>query len=256
MNRRWRSCLALLGVVAGAACTEVGTNPNAPVAIELLPPASPSVVLGDTLRDSLGMAAPLRVVVFNYKNDTIAGPAPTFLVLDTSGVLTVDRTLGIVVGTKLGQQIKVVATVGSLQSIPDTLTVVDTPSVMLNVDSLRGTIDYSFAGGLRDTTALLRVRLLHLPDSVAVPQYVVHYTMLHPTGLDNTDSTNIQLVNPAGLPALVDTTDASGTTKLGLRITPFTHPFADSVVLEARAATPPGYPVLAPIRYVLQVTVH
>lgn len=254
------SRLRVLGLVAAAvlgvaACDEVGTNPSAPVAIELAPPGLPSVIVGDTLRDSTGAAAPLRVTVFNYKNDTIAGVPVTFLALDTTGSVSVSESTGVVVGHRLAQ-VLVVATAGGLQSIPDTIVVVDTPSVVLNVDSLRDTIDYSFAGGLRDTTVLLRVRVLHLPDSVPVPRYIVRYTIAYPAGLDNTDSTNVQLVNPSGVGVLVDTTDATGTTKLGVRVTPFTHPFADSMVVEARAAAAPGMPALGVLRYVLQVNVH
>jgi hypothetical protein len=244
--------LAVLGILA---CNEVGTNPSAPVAIQLEAPASPSVILGDTLRDSLGAAAPLRVTVFNYKNDSIPNVPVTFLAIDSTGSVSVDPLLGIVVGHALAQ-VLVVATAGSLQSIPDTIVVVDTPSVMINADSLQDTIDYSFAGGLRDTTVLLRVRLVHLTDSVPIPRYIVRYSFLHPPALDNGDSTNVQLVNPSGAATLVDTTDATGTTKLGLRVTPFTHAFTDSVVVEARAATRPGFPPLAPIRYVLQVNIH
>src|SRR6185437_10057756 len=150
----------------------------------------------------------------------------------------------------------VVATAAGLQSIPDTIAVVDTPSVMLPQDSSRDSVDYSFAGGMRDTVLTLRVRLLHLPDSAAVPDYLVHYTILHPSPFDNTDSTNVQLVNPAARAELVDTTDATGTTQLGLRITPFTHAFNDSIVVEVRATAPGGLPSGSPVRYVRRINIH
>lgn len=255
MSRGQHLCLAAAAVLGVIACNEVGTNPSAPVAIQISPPASPSVLVGDTLRDSLGIVAPLQVTVFNYKNDTISGLPVTFLSIDSTGSVSVGESTGVVVGHQLAR-VLVVATAGGLQSIPDTIVVVDTPTVMLNVDSLKDTIDYSFAGGLRDTTVLLRVRLLHLPDSVPVQRYIVHYTIAYPAGLDNTDSTNVQVVNPSGIAALVDTTDATGTTKLGVRVTPFTHAYADSLIVEARAAARPGLPLLGVIRYVLQVNIH
>jgi len=248
--------IALLIAAVAAACNEVGTNPNTPVAIQLDAPASPSVLLGDTLRDSLGVAAPLRVVVFNFKNDSIPGIPVSFLAVDSTGSVSVDQSLGIVVGHQLVGQVLVVATAAGLQSIPDTIAVVDTPSVMLQQDSSRDSVDYSFAGGLRDTVLTLRVRLLHLPDSAAVPDYLVHYTILHPSPFDNTDSTNVQLVNPAARAELVDTTDATGTTQLGLRITPFTHAFNDSIVVEVRATAPGGLPNGSPVRYVRRINIH
>lgn len=248
--------IALLIAAVAAACTEVGTNPNTPVAIQLDAPASPSVLLGDTLRDSLGVVAPLHVVVFNFKNDSIPGIPVSFLAVDSTGSVSVDKSSGIVVGHQLIGQVLVVATALGLQSIPDTIAVVDTPSVMIPLDSSRDSVDYSFAGGLRDTVLTLRVQLVHLPDSVVVPNYLVHYTMLHPSPYNNADSTNVQLVNPAAQAELVDTTDATGTTQLGLRITPFTHAFNDSIVIEVSATAPGGLPSGSPVRYVRRINIH
>ena len=259
MRRSLRAAgIAFLIAAVAAACNEVGTNPNAPVAIQLDAPASPSVLLGDTLRDSLGRAAPLHVVVFNYKNDSIAGIPVSFLAVDSLGAVTVDPALGIVVGHALTTTpILVVATAAGLQSIPDTIAVVDTPSVMLAEDSARDSVDFSFAGGLRDTLLTLRVRLLHLPDSAAVPRYTVHYTILHPAPYDNTDSTNAQLVKLGGaVGQLVDTTDVNGSTNLGLRITPFTHAFNDSIVVQVSATAPGGLPAGSPITYVRRINIH
>lgn len=257
MQRSLRAAgIAVLIAAVAAACNEVGTNPNAPVAIQLDAPASPSVLLGDTLRDSLGRAAPLHVVVFNFKNDSIAGIPVSFLVVDSTGSVSVDPALGIVVGRKLVPRVLVVATAGALQSIPDTIAVVDTPSVMLAEDSTRDSVDFSFAGGLRDTVLTLRVRLLHLPDSAGVPEYTVRYTILHPAPFDNTDTTNVQLVKNQTIAQLVDTTDANGSTNLGLRLTPFTHPFNDSLVVQVSATAPGGLPAGSPVVYVRRINVH
>jgi len=257
MRRSLRAAgVAVLVAAVGAACNEVGTNPNAPVAIQLDAPASPSVLLGDTLRDSLGRAAPLHVVVFNYKNDSITGIPVSFLAVDSTGSVSVDQSLGIVVGHGLIPQVLVVATAGGLQSVPDTIAVVDTPSVMLALDSARDSVDYTFANGLRDTTLTLRVRLAHLPDSAFVPRYQVRYTIVHPSPFDDTDSTNVQLVKASTIPQLVDTTDATGSTNLGLRITPFTHAFNDSIVVDVSATAPGGLPAGSPVRYVRRITVH
>ncbi|HKT06594.1 MAG TPA: hypothetical protein VJR24_01755 [Gemmatimonadaceae bacterium] len=248
--------IAFLIAAVAASCNEVGTNPNTPVAIQLDAPASPSVLLGDTLRDSLGRAAPLHVVVFNYKNDSIGGIPVSFLAVDSLGAVTVDQSLGIVVGHQLISGVLVVATAAGLQSIPDTIAVVDTPSVMIAEDSARDSVDFSFAGGLRDTVLTLRVRLLHEPDTVAVPEYAVHYTILHPAPYDNTDSTNVQLVKNSTAAQLVDTTDATGSTNMGLKLTPFTHAFNDSLVVQVSATAPGGLPAGSPVVYVRRINVH
>lgn len=257
MRRSLRAAgIAFLIAVVAAACNEVGTNPNTPVAIQLDAPASPSVLLGDTLRDSLGHAAPLHVTVFNYKNDSIGGIPVSFLAVDSTGAVTVDPALGVVVGHSLVPGVLVVATAAGLQSIPDTIAVVDTPSVMLAEDSARDSVDFSFAGGLRDTVLTLRVRLLHLTDSVAVPRYAVHYTIVHPAPYDNTDSTNVQVVKNQTVAQLVDTTDANGSTNLGLKLTPFTHAFNDSLVVQVSATAPGGLPAGSPVTYVRRINVH
>lgn len=257
MRRSLRAAgIAFLIAAVAAACNEVGTNPNTPVAIQLDAPASPSVLLGDTLRDSLGHAAPLHVTVFNYKNDSIAGIPVSFLAVDSTGAVTVDPALGVVVGHSLVPGVLVVATAAGLQSIPDTIAVVDTPSVMLAEDSARDSVDFSFAGGLRDTVLTLRVRLLHLTDSVAVPRYAVHYTIVHPAPYDNTDSTNVQVVKNQTVAQLVDTTDANGSTNLGLKLTPFTHAFNDSLVVQVSATAPGGLPAGSPVTYVRRINVH
>ncbi len=257
MRRSLRAAgIAFLIAAAAAACNEVGTNPNTPVAIQLDAPASPSVLLGDTLRDSLGHAAPLHVIVFNYKNDSIGGIPVSFLAVDSTGAVTVDPALGVVVGHALAPGVLVVATAAGLQSIPDTIAVVDTPSVMLAEDSARDSVDFSFAGGLRDTVLTLRVRLLHLTDSVAVPRYAVRYTIVHPAPYDNTDSTNVQLVKNQTIAQLVDTTDATGSTNLGLKLTPFTHAFNDSLVVQVSATGPGGLPAGSPVTYVRRINVH
>ena len=248
--------IAFLIAAVAAACNEVGTNPNTPVAIQLDAPASPSVLLGDTLRDSLGRAAPLHVTVFNFKNDSIAGIPVSFLAVDSTASVSVDPALGVVVGHKLVSNVLVVATAAGLQSIPDTIAVVDTPSVMIAEDSARDSVDFGFAGGLRDTVLTVRVRLLHLTDSVAVPRYAVRYTILHPAPYDNTDSTNVQLVKNGTVAQLVDTTDATGSTNLGLKLTPFTHPFNDSLVVQVSATAPGGLPAGSPVTYVRRINVH
>lgn len=244
---------AALALVIAAACGEVSTNPTAPVAIELYPPPLPSVVVGDSMRDSTGAVVGLRAYVFNGKNDTIPGAAVRFLALDSTHLIGLDSVLGTIAAYDTGQ-VLVYAGIGGLQSIPDTIIVVDTPAVMVHVDSLVDTLAYTFNG--RDTSQSLRVRLLHLPDSVAVRRYLVRYTFVYPEGYDNTDSTNVQLVNLAGTASTVDTTDATGSTNRALRITPFTHPVTDSLVLDVSATAPGGGPAGSPVRYVVHVSVQ
>lgn len=260
--RRVRAALARAALAAtaalgaAAACTEVTTNPDVPVAIQLSPPPLPSLVAGDSMRDSAGQAVPLQAEVFNFRNEVIPGAGVQFLALDTTGVITVDPASGFVVAHDTGQ-VTVVATAGSLQSAPITIIAVERPGAMRALDSLRDSLDYAFTG--RDTVRSMRVRLFALAgaDTIAVRSYLVRYRFAYPAGLDNSDSTTLQLVDAGGHASLVDTTDASGVANRSLRITPQTKPFADSVVVEAAAAEPDGSAVPgSPVRYVIRVHVQ
>jgi hypothetical protein len=93
---------------------------------------SPGLVVGDTLRDSLGNAAPLRIVAFDPNGDTIASPpALTFFLLDTTATLDGD----ILVGRYTGRA-RVLASVAGLQSRVDTIAVTLRPDTIVS-DSTR-----------------------------------------------------------------------------------------------------------------------
>lgn len=253
--------LAAIAVVMGAAgalaCTKVGTGPTVPVAIETFAPPLPSVVVGDTMRDTSGNVAPLRATVYNADGNPIPDAPIHFLALDSLHRITLDTTTGIVVGRDTGQT-RVVAHVGSLQSQPITVTVVQQPTAIIPLDPLVDTLDYTidFTTG-RDTLQNLRVRLVRVEgaDTVGVPSYLVRYDFEYPAGYDNSDSTRVQLVNgTTRKPTLLVTTSTDGFTSQALRITPFATPDTDSVIVAARAAQPGG--PATPIRFVVHYTIQ
>lgn len=254
---RLSAITAAIGAAAALACTKVGTEPTVPVAIEAFAPPLPSVVVGDTMRDTSGNVAPLRATVYNSKGEPIPDAPIHFLALDSLHRITLDTATGIVVGRDTGQT-RIVAHVGSLQSQPTTLTVVLAPTAIMPLDSLVDTLNYTidFTTG-RDTLQNLRVRLVHVTgtDTIDVPSYLVRYQFEYPVGYDNSDSAKVQLVNGASRkPALLVTTGADGSTNQALRITPFAAPDTDSVVVSARAAQPGG--PATPIRFVVHYTIQ
>lgn len=257
-NSAIRLCtiVASMGMAAVLACTKVGTEPTEAVAIEALAPPLPSVVVGDTMRDTSGGVAPLRAKVYNSSGDTIPDAPIHFIALDSLHRVSLDTATGIVVGRDTGQ-VRIVAHVGSLQSEPITVTVVQPPTAIIPLDSLVDTLDYTidFATG-RDTLENLRVRLVHVAgtDTASVPSYLVRYRFEYPKGYDNNDSTRVQLVNGSSRePGLLVTTGPDGSTSQALRITPFATPDTDSVVVSARAAQPGGPP--GAIRFVVHYTI-
>lgn len=116
-----------------AACRDLPAPPGGVQAISRVLLPSPGLVVGDTMRDSLGVVAPLRVVAFDENGDTIAAPAVTFTLLDTTatlvnGDLLIGRAAGIA---------RLIATVAGLQTRLDTAFVTLRPDTIVRADSVR-----------------------------------------------------------------------------------------------------------------------
>jgi hypothetical protein len=112
----------LLGIaLVGAACTSPGTDPNAVEAIRFDGAAYPSIVVGDSLRDSLGVAQRVIAVGLNFKGDPVAGAEFVYSSPDTNLRLTTDGRVFARSRKTDGTPARIFATVGSLQSVPDSL---------------------------------------------------------------------------------------------------------------------------------------
>jgi hypothetical protein len=259
-RRRWRararhSALAAcaFGVLAAGAfgCADINTDPQAVASIAMDSLPFPSVVASDSLRDSLGVARPLRATVYNIQGNPLTSVPISFVTPD-SGV-TVDSLTGYVVAdTARSTPVRVIAVSGSLQAAPDTLYIVPAPdtAVALNPsDSLL----YSVV----DTTAALsnplQLQLLHrVPVSQPLPvrSYLVSYQITYPS-----DTLLAQLVTRDGLRrSTVDTTDASGTSARRIRLRALSLTSAQDSVIVVATVRYHGVPVPGtPIRFVLQV---
>src|SRR5437868_13497967 len=95
-------------VVGSLACNDPGGNTGGVLSVEVKSPPFPAVVVLDTLRDSVGVAARLRATAFGVggTTDTIRDARIRFVALDSS--LRID-TLGYLVAinkdpTKHGKQ--------------------------------------------------------------------------------------------------------------------------------------------------------
>jgi hypothetical protein len=92
--RRARGVVLLAAGAVGAAAFACGEVPTLPLGIAYVTPVlvpSPSVAHGDTLRDSLGRAAPLRVYALSASGtDTIRSVALRFLFTGAHGNATID----------------------------------------------------------------------------------------------------------------------------------------------------------------------
>lgn len=232
--------LTVFAVAFGAACTQVTTDPNAIVAVRFEGSAYPSIVADDSLRDSLGALQPLRATGLNYKGDPIEGAGFVFSSPDT--VLRVYET-GDVFATRRkpdGTPARVFATAGKLQSVPDTLLVVQ------RADSFKATrptdtifVDATRGGTSSDVTLMI---FSVFGDTATgqpkapVPSWLVSFQLrYHGTTIQPTDTSyafTFELINKKRVATYVDTTESSGAASRRVFIRTLSVP-EDTVVLVA-----------------------
>lgn len=239
------SAIAFSSILA-VACTNISDNADAVLSLQFDSLASPSVVLGDTLRDTTGAIALPVVHAFNYHGDEIAA-APIYFLSPDSGV-TVDSATGIVVGDSLrSTPARIIATISNLQAVQK-ISVTLRPDSMAAVTVL-DTLNYSTLDSTLNVSDLMSVKLLHgvPPNDSAVPNYIVSFAIV-----SQSDPNLALLINDAGKPSNIDTTDAGGIAGRKIRVHPLNlTATVDSVILEATAKYR-GQPVTGgPIRLVV-----
>jgi hypothetical protein len=250
-----RRLLTLLaGVGAFYACTEVGTDPDVVVAIEIDPPVLPAIAEGDSLRDTLGAVQPIVVRALNSRNEVIAGAPVRFVAVANDSVIAVDSASGAIAGLREGTA-SVVAQVGGLQSVLLPLRVTSAPDTAYAISPLVDSVLYNLA----DDTARALVVAVARRDTAGgrdtlllVPFWRVRYTIVDPPALAmNTDTTRVYIANAANRLSRVDTTDASEGSRRRLRFPTAVvsdtvrRTFVTEVVVLGPDGTPlPGSPLL------------
>ena len=247
--------LVAIAAVAGS-CTEIGTNPTIVTAIEFDSLPYPAVVTGDTLRDSLGNAAPLHAIAFNGAGNVIPNPAITFLALDSG--LTIDPT-GIVTAQLRNGLVRVIASVPGLQTGPESLIVARRPDFVVPPPQLVDTLLYAVPdNAATNVTPALTLQIATLDTAggiLGTQGWLVSYQLFfHGKALAITDTTIASLWNGSSQPTLMDTTIAGGIASRVLRVRSTLLPtLVESVTVVAsvryRGAPLPG----SPVTYVIQL---
>lgn len=247
--------LCVVFAVAGVhACTEVGTDPDVAVAIEIDPPMLPAIAEGDSLRDTLGILRPIVARALNSRNEVIAGAPIRFLALrNDSAIISVDSSTGRVAGLRTGDA-DVVAQVAGLQSVRLQVRVTPAPDSVYPVSPLVDSVVY----GLADDTARTLIVAVAQHDTVAgrdtlvlVPFWRVRYTIVDPPDLAaNTDTTRAYMADASNRLSRVDTTNAVDARRRIRFPTPVVsdttrRTFVTEVVVLRADGTPlPGSPLL------------
>lgn len=217
----------ICGALLLAACVKIPTGSDEVLSIEFAPLPSPSVVVGDTLRDSSGMVSPVRVAAFNYSGDVVQSPTIRYSAIDRG--IRVDSLTGIVVGDSVRPTARILARVNGVNGTA-ALAVTYRPDTVL-ISSGRDSLLYSLTDTASNVSRGLGIRLLHgaAAGDTSVASYRVGFRILSPAG-----PPLARLVDDNGKDASADTTDAGGiaTRRIKLDVTRLTSA-SDSIVVQA-----------------------
>jgi len=237
----------IAGIVFIAACTDIPTGANEFLSFRVNPLPSPSVVVGDTLRDSTGAVAPVTVTVFNYSGDSVSDAPVRFTAVDRG--IAVDSITGIIVGDSARTTpARIIARVGGITG-PISIPVVLRPDTVEGANA-RDSLSYSLTDTSANVSAGLGVRVRHglITDS-AVVSYLVTFAIVSPG-----DTALARLVNDAGAPSSRDTTDAGGIAqrRIRLNVLRLVAP-TDSIIIAASVRYRGEHVRGSPARLVLKV---
>lgn len=204
--------LAAFGLLV--ACTDVPSGANVIASIQFDSLPSPSVVLGDTLRDNTGNVAPATALAFAYGARPILDAPFRYFALERG--LRVDSITGRIIGDSVrATPARVLATVAGLQAVL-AIPVVFRPDTVV-ITHGRDSLAYSLTDSTLNISPALSVTVRHTltrSDSL-VRSYLVTFAITN-----QADTLAARLVNDAGLASAMDTTDASGVASRKIQIRP------------------------------------
>ena len=244
-------------VVAVLACGEVPTLPGGIAYISPVILPSPAVAFGDTLRDSTGVAAPLRIFAFGQTGDTI-DVTPSYVVTTLPGKSATISASGFVVGDSV-RAVQIVGRVGDrLQTPPVAFDVVRQPDSIATTQTTKLVLGEVTTGELFSISGALTATVTTGATTTrsGVKGIIVRYsvTNVYPSTATIPDTTIVliddlnRFIFPTGRTA-VDTTDSQGNASRRLRAVPFGF---DSVEIKATANDLKGIPLHgSPIRFVV-----
>lgn len=219
MSRRGLLAVLAAILVPAVACIDLSVNPNEITSIELAPSQNPSIIFGDSLRDTSGKAYALVAHVFDAAGEEVTTAEPTFIATDTLVNIVTGDGATYVVAKAVAGTARLIASIGTLQSVTRQLDVVPPPDTMLRPGVARDTIVFHDPATTADTTDDLALRVVQ-QNGTGVKSLLVRYSVEHeqvtiPVTSDTTQQ--FSLVDAQGRGSSVDTTDASGNAARRLR---------------------------------------
>lgn len=233
MKRGWRPLTVLAGAAVAwfaVACLDVSSPVSGILSISKVITPTPSVVVGDSLRDTSGVTQPVRVYAFGPNGDTVHDAVVRFFVVDTTHQLHVDSVSGIVwsSGDTTSPNGAVFATVRPANGKGSIVTPLDTIAIVPKPDSAVADTNFLFTfavGGVTDTSASDLTSqpfgvTIYGDQGVAVPKYVVGFQITRfPQAAAGATGPTAVLTSPlSSADSSYAVSDASGHATLRLRI--------------------------------------
>lgn len=254
MTRLARISIAL-GIAALAGCLELNTDPDVPFVIEFDSLPWPSLLSGDSMRDSLGVVRPLAVKAYNTDGDLVNGTSTAWFVLDTGATVDTD---GIMTTTRRDGSVRVLGSVGGLQSPQRIIRVARRPDTLFTSQDTLVPFTYTLPDASTNLTPTMTVNL-RTTDTIGgfapgVQGWIVRWRAVHEGDtLDLNDVSMVTLQTSGGSRAAQDTTTTDGTSVRRLRIWANTLTSSiDSfyVVAESRlhGVAVPGSPIIFKVK--------
>jgi hypothetical protein len=228
--------LIVLAAALAGSCTEVSTSPTKAVALQFDSLPFPAVVAGDTLRDSLGRAAPLHALAFNSRQEVIPGAAISYVAIDTGITITAD---GYVTAQRQYGTVRILASVGGLQA-KDSVQVARRPDLVIVTGKLSDTLHYVLPdNAAQNLSAPLGVQIITADTAGGIGGtrgWLVSYQVFfRGQPLAPRDTTVASLWGDDGKVSWIDTTDATFSASRKLRVRPQAPTFtaAESLMVKA-----------------------
>lgn len=201
----------VVAVALGLACIDMSA-PKGPAWISVLQVPSPAVVVGDTMRDSNGVATPLNIGAFDGSGAPISAASAQFFITDSAPAAHLNQQF-VLVGDKLGT-IHVIGQIGALQTPVATVFVTVAPTRIAAagpVDTLRVPV----TGDTTTSTAFSVLAVtVHGVGDTASQGFVVKFVLKSaPATIAGQTTPAVYLADDLGNPSTADTTDAVGASR-------------------------------------------
>lgn len=251
-----------LGFIAAAmvaltttSCTEINAAPGHVAGLEFDTMPAPSIVTGDTLRDSLGRAAPLRALAFGGGGDLIAGAEIQYITLDTG--ITIGGG-GFVTAQRRSGTVKILASAGSLQTPGRSLIVTRRPDSVVATGKLRDSLFYVTPdNATTNTTAALTVKIATNDTTGGITTtegWLVSYqAFFRGNAIAPGDTSVVYLLDDGIRRTGLDTTGTDGVASRRIRVRPIgiTQSPNDSVIVMATVRHRGAHVRGSPLRFVI-----